>query len=782
VDTLDFPHRADGAGRYRNLRLHRVGGLGRVWLVRDTAVGRDVALKELRPDRTGGTRRLRFLREARVAGQLEHPNIVPLYDLVEDAGGDGGLEGPFYTMRFVAGRTLAEATDDYHRRRREGAATRLDLAGLLEAFVAVCRAVAFAHARGVLHRDLKGQNVALGDFGEVMLLDWGLARKLGDPGAGDEPDGVQPDPEEAPDATPSGGMAGTPPYMGPELVAGEPPSRASDVYALGAILYVILTGQLPYSGNPLEVLAKVRAGGPARPRALNPAVPPALEAVCLRAMARRPEGRYATAEQLADDVRRWMADEPVSAFRDPWTVRAARWARRHRTPVVAAAVFLVSAVVALSVSTGLVWSEQRRTAEEKRQAEGNLLLAREQTRNLLNFSEQWLGSMQQTESIRKAILDQGLQALRQSLEKRPDDPELRELVARLYRYLANVHRLLNEADAASQAYREAVHGYEELAGQFPDRREYRNRLSETLRDASQLLQQTGKLAEAEGVLRRSLAVAEQLRAEVPGQPDYARTLATALLDLADVEADRGRFAESEGPARRGCDLMRGLVGNLAGQGHPLDRLLLTAALTQLGVAQRELGRADEARVTLAEAVKRGRGLVERGGDNNARHFLGRALVEQGRALARLPDRPAEAEASFGEAVQVWQGVRAQAPQLAVYRDWLAVAHQERGRLLTARKALGPAADDLDQSRRLLESLVEEFPGYPAYRGDLGRTYQALSRLAAARGEANQAADWLRRSAEALRAARAASPENAADRLSLAEVEAELGRPPGGNGG
>jgi tRNA A-37 threonylcarbamoyl transferase component Bud32 len=156
--------------RYELTRLHATGGIGRVWLARDCALGRDVALKELRPERADrGPARARFLREARITGQLEHPGVVPVYEL----GRHPGSQQPFYTMRFVRGRTLSEAAHDYHRKRAAGQAESLDLLALLDAFVAVCNTVAYAHARGVLHRDLKPQNVVLGDFGEVIVLDWG---------------------------------------------------------------------------------------------------------------------------------------------------------------------------------------------------------------------------------------------------------------------------------------------------------------------------------------------------------------------------------------------------------------------------------------------------------------------------------------------------------------------------------------------------------------------------------------------------------------------------------
>jgi tRNA A-37 threonylcarbamoyl transferase component Bud32 len=170
---LTGPHQPENRQRYTLTRLHGEGGLGRVWLAYDADLGRDVALKELRPERADSPAvRARFLEEAQIAGQLEHPGIVPVYELARPA--EGGQ--PFYTMRFLRGRTLHEASKDYHRRRAAGQAGPLDLRDLLGAFVGVCQAVAYAHARGVLHRDLKGGNVVLGDFGEVVVLDWGLAK------------------------------------------------------------------------------------------------------------------------------------------------------------------------------------------------------------------------------------------------------------------------------------------------------------------------------------------------------------------------------------------------------------------------------------------------------------------------------------------------------------------------------------------------------------------------------------------------------------------------------
>ena len=308
VETVDHvPGRHE---RYTRLRLHATGGIGRVWLAHDDDLGRDVALKELRPERAEhAVLGARFLQEARITGQLEHPGVVPVYEL---ARRPDGLQ-PFYTMRFVKGRTLSEAARAYHDKRLAGQADALGLPALLNAFVTVCNTVAYAHSRGVIHRDLKGQNVILGDFGEVVVLDWGLAKRLGRPEG--EP-GTLPAPEDsgADDSslTVHGQALGTPAYMAPEQAAGRLDliDRRTDVYGLGAVLYEVLTGQPPFTGPDTgAVLRKVQEEEPTAPRQLWPEVPPALEALCLRALAKRSADRPAAAADLAQEVQGWQEFE-----------------------------------------------------------------------------------------------------------------------------------------------------------------------------------------------------------------------------------------------------------------------------------------------------------------------------------------------------------------------------------------------------------------------------------------------------------------------------------------
>ncbi len=372
ISTVQFP--PDDHDRYTVTRLHATGGIGRVWLARDEPLGREVALKELLPDRSAsGPVLSRFLKEARITGQLEHPGIVPVYDLGKRATDDR----PFYTMRFVRGRTFREAIQAYHRKRAQGTLTPLDRPELLTAFVGVCNAVAFAHSKGVIHRDLKPANVVLGDYGEVVVLDWGLAKVVGEP---DDPAAtvpLDPPPQLTADAdqkTEFGQVLGTPAYMAPEQAAGQLDriDARTDVYGLGAILFELLTNSLPFGGgSTLEVLDRVRHTPPSRPSAVVPGTPRPLEAVCLKCLQKEPADRYPSAKAVAEDVLHFLADEPVSAYPEPWAVRARRWAKRNRLIVTSAVAALALAVPILVVGLILLDGSARRERDAKERAEEN---------------------------------------------------------------------------------------------------------------------------------------------------------------------------------------------------------------------------------------------------------------------------------------------------------------------------------------------------------------------------------------------------------------------------
>ena len=370
---------------YTLSRVHDQGGLGRVWLAFDKNLRRSVALKEIRPDKQPTEQSLRrFVREAQVTGQLEHPNIVPVYELARD----GERSYPFYTMRFMHGQSLGDAIDAYHKLRRSRAPAALQFQRLLQAFTNVCHAMAYAHSRRVIHRDLKPANVMLGSFGEVVVLDWGLAKVLDS--SEEVPEEEQPIQQPVVGdgvETLPGQLLGTPAYMAPEQALGklDEIDALTDVYGLGAILYRILTGERPHRGrDSMERMRHAAEDPTPEPRAIDSRIPRTLNAVCRKAMSRERLNRYLSAKELAEDVQRFLADEPVSAVPDPWYTKVGRWARRHAQITVAAAIFLV--LTAVVATTALVVTNRARQeanlarADEARAKEQALVWLREAER------------------------------------------------------------------------------------------------------------------------------------------------------------------------------------------------------------------------------------------------------------------------------------------------------------------------------------------------------------------------------------------------------------------
>jgi serine/threonine protein kinase len=350
-------HAAPGL-HYRILRPHAKGGLGEVFVAEDQELHREVALKEIQEDRAhDAVSRGRFLREAEITGGLEHPGIVPVYGLGQYADGR-----PFYAMRFIRGDSLKDAIERFHRAGEPGCDSgerTLELRKLLGRFLDVCNAIAYAHSRGVLHRDLKPGNIMLGPYGETLVVDWGLAKPVGRPDGSPESDEATLRPPSASGSTLTqmGSILGSPAYMSPEQAAGQIDrlGLASDIYSLGATLYSLLTGRAPVEGSDLgQILEKVQKGDFSRPRQIKKSVPPALEAVCLKAMALRVEDRYASPSALAEDIEHWLADEPGSAWQEPIWIQVRRCLRRHRLFVLVFTLVVLVIAMSFAVSAELI--------------------------------------------------------------------------------------------------------------------------------------------------------------------------------------------------------------------------------------------------------------------------------------------------------------------------------------------------------------------------------------------------------------------------------------------
>ena len=358
--------------RYRVVRPHAKGGLGEVFVAVDAELNREVALKEILEHHAfDAGSRARFLLEAQITGGLEHPGIVPVYGLGTYADGR-----PYYAMRFIRGDSLKGAIAAFHadsELKADQGKRALELTKLLRRFLDVCNAIDYAHSRGVLHRDIKPANIVMGKHGETLVVDWGLAKALGrteQDVQGDEKP-LAPLPAGGTAETLPGSALGTPAYMSPEQAAGDLDriGPRSDVYCLGATLFCLLTGKAPFDGNDAgSILRRVQKGDFPRPQVISPGIDRALEAICLKAMALKREDRYESCRALADDVERWTAGEPVSAWREPLQVRAQRWMRRHRTAMIGAAATVLAGLVGL---IGIA-AVQARSNQDLRKAKGEV--------------------------------------------------------------------------------------------------------------------------------------------------------------------------------------------------------------------------------------------------------------------------------------------------------------------------------------------------------------------------------------------------------------------------
>ena len=349
-----------GPGEYdihRILRVHQRGGMGRILVAYDQYLKREVAIKELHQDiaEDEGIVR-RFIGEAEITAQLEHPGVVPIHRLVQ---GNDGL--PYYTMKMVRGETLQEAIKAYHR-----SPEKQELLNLVRRLVSVSKTMAFAHSKGVIHRDLKPANVMLGEHGETLVMDWGLAKPYGQ--AVDEAyvSIIHRTKQPRPELTMVGSIVGTPAFMSPEQANAEDKvvGPLSDVFSLGTVLYYLLAGQTAFAGRSTQdVLSKVRACNPIPPSQIKPNVPPDLETICLKAMEKLPKNRYQGASEFAEDLCRWLDNEPILAGENTFLSKIRRRLLRYRISF-----FGIISVLLLSLlfsGIGVWMLERARSAAEK---------------------------------------------------------------------------------------------------------------------------------------------------------------------------------------------------------------------------------------------------------------------------------------------------------------------------------------------------------------------------------------------------------------------------------
>ncbi|MCI0681462.1 MAG: protein kinase [Gemmataceae bacterium] len=710
---------APSRSRFSVIRSFARGGLGEVLLAEDEELKREVALKQIQTHHADDLEsRARFLLEAEVTGKLEHPGIVPVYGLNQYSDGR-----PYYAMRFIRGESLKDAIDRFHKETADADPSERTrkLHHLLRRFYDVCQAIAYAHSRGILHRDIKPANVMLGTFGETYVVDWGLAKPV------DRPDLMPENPHQkrvtlsgTASATPTlmGAAVGTPQYMSPEQAAGQldklgPPS---DVYSLGASLYVLLTGTAAISDTDLvRLLDRVKKGDFRKPRAVKPDIHPALEAICVKAMALKPEDRYPTPRELARDIELWLADEPVSAWPEPWTVKTWRWVKRHRTLVSTAAAAVVLITVGSIIFAGFMKAAAERERELKVIAENNYRMAREAVdRYDTHVSEDLLLHEPDMKPLRQKLLADAGDFYEKFVDARKDEPNVEGELGRARYRLGKITADIESRDAAIALLKQAADTFEK------DEAAYRSDLADCYHHLGRLHRLSDDLAKSEEMYQKAL-----------------------------------KQWESLGGARE---------ADLAGW-----------ARTQQGIGNlyQHLRRFDKARLEYDKAQANWGTLVAKQPKSpEYRRYQGVAHFSLGMVYLQVENKLAQARSEFAKAIAIQQPLSKQHPNLSQVQSDLAASHFYLGEAHLLANQRHESVTSYEAAARVYERLTQTHPSELAFRTRLVLTLSAIANACVDQGKSKEAIKASERALEVQREladSRAAELEHRGD-LALRYVE------------
>jgi serine/threonine-protein kinase len=759
-------------GRFAVQRLHAKGGLGEVHVAMDDELKRDVALKRMQ-DRfvNDNNARRRFLNEAEITAKLEHPGIVPIYGLVQDEMGE-----PCYAMRFIQGESLAEAIKRFHgieHAAQASAATpalaraacsgfdSLPFRQLLQRFVSVCQTIAYAHSKNVIHRDLKPANVMLGPFGETLVVDWGLAKQLGAAGPGsvaekpasgttdkpsseaqgskDDTTAFEQPPVQA--QTAAGDVVGTPAYMAPEQAQGQGDAvgTRSDIWSLGASLYEMLTGVGPYRGHDIvEVLHLARSGIVRAPHKLKAGVPRALEAICLKALARKSEDRYAAAKDLADELENWLADEPISAYEEPWPARAARWMRRHRGATATAAATLATAFAGMAIGLWAVDRERGKTeaalmqvTEEQAKTQSALNRARKALdRVTAQAIAENIGRKPQPTDADKRFLREVLQDYQDFTTEQGRTPEMRDWAAEGYFGVAQIRARLGERPEAQAAYQQANLIREQLVAEFPNVPAYRRGLARGHNNLGLMFMASGGRHAAKSEHQQAIALQTRLVEEFPTDTSYRHELAKSHNNLAIALNALGDRPGAKREYELALQLFQKLATEIASDA--VLRQDLANCHHNLANLLNDLGDGEGARREAEAGMGIRQKLVADFGDvPDYRRDLAMSYFNLALILRQANDGNG-ARKSFRQAIDVLEPLAAEFPTVTLYSVYLGATSSNFGGLALAQGNFDEATTLCSKAIAILQPLVTRDPRFLMARQFLGDAFQgraeALSRL------------------------------------------------------
>jgi tetratricopeptide (TPR) repeat protein len=684
-------------GDYEILERIGRGGMGAVYKARQVALNRLVALKILRDGTFADPEELaRFRNEALALARLQHPHIVQIHEIGEHQG------QPFFSLEFVDGGNLAQKLNGRPLSSRQ-AAQLVELLTL---------AVHAAHERGIIHRDLKPANVLLvrsdplhgvrledgpeeAGYFEPKITDFGLAKRL-------DTDRRQ---------TGSGTIMGTPSYMAPEQAAGKNREAGplADVYALGAVLYEVLTGRPPFQGEtPLDTLEQVRSLEPVPPTRLQPKVPRDLETICLKCLHKEPHKRYASAEALAEDLRRFRAGEPIRARPISAWERGVRWAKRR--PGVAALVGVNGlTILGLAVTVGLLFAAYREaegartaTLAERNKAQRGWKFYRNSLHEVLNQLKTWAGETKESkgigpEPLRQKFLETSLDiydGFPQGLIH-PTEVEVERGWTNLW--LGEVHRALRKHNEAEAAYQQARTIFGRLVADYPGEPAYQHMLAGVLDKLGDFYCDTSQHGRAESVHREELEISERLVKAYPLVPEYQQVWASNYNNRGRVYLATGRLNLARQDFQESLQINQDLVK--AFPQVPEYNWQLAISHHNLAVIYGIQNQNDESIAAYRKALEITQRLVENYRDESDYQWVLACVGTNLGFVYEKASRPESALGSYEQAVRILQDLVHRHPQVPKYQERLessywnrAALYYETGRFDLAKRAFQQLRD------------------------------------------------------------------------------------------
>jgi serine/threonine protein kinase/tetratricopeptide (TPR) repeat protein len=667
-------------GDYRIIREIGRGGMGVVYEAQQISLRRKVAVKVLPLAAILDPRQLqRFQNEAQAAACLHHPNIVPVYAV----GCERGVH--YYAMQYIDGQSLATVVREmsplhpttalpHHptaspprdstppvavlstERSAKGRAYFHTVAQL---GIQAALALEYAHQQGIVHRDIKPANLLLDRQENLWITDFGLARCQGES-----------------ELTRTGDLLGTLRYMSPEQAEGKPAvlDHRTDIYGLGATLYELLTLQPVFTAKDrFELLGQIADREPLLPRRLNRSVPAQLETIVLKTLAKDPRERYATAQELADDLRRFLDDKPIRARRPNLVERCQRWARRHKGVVAASIVVLLTLLVTLGIGSIRLARQQRLTEERRVQA-------RQAVDEITKIAQEWFAHQPYLEESQRELLEKALEFYKEFATETGADAAARLEAARAEHRVADIQQKLGRTEEARSSYTHSILVLRELAN---DSAAAKDELARSLNDWGNLLQHIGELSEAERAYREALPLFARSAGDHPDLVSAWDALAGCSSNLALCLDALGRTQEAEKAGRDALTILTKLA---------MDDPANPAVGYDLATCQ-----------------------------NNLAHLL--------RKSGRYP----EAEKHARQALPAWAKLAQEYPSRSFYRYGLATGHQNLAALLASTGRGKEAEDHYRQAINLREKLAADFPRIVEYKHALAASQKALTELLQSRG-------------------------------------------------